>query len=58
MAIVFLLSEGLDRLLSSELGNVAGLLVVELVVFLLAPLQRFAERVASVALPNTQNTPE
>ncbi len=24
----------------------------------LAPLQRFAERVASVAMPNTQDTPE
>jgi hypothetical protein len=28
------------------------------VVFFLAPLQRFAERVASVAMPNTENTPE
>jgi hypothetical protein len=28
------------------------------VVFFLAPLQRFAERVASVAMPNTRNTPE
>ncbi len=26
--------------------------------FFLAPLQRFAERVASAAMPNTQNTPE
>jgi len=28
------------------------------VVFALTPLQRFAERVATVAMPNTQNTPE
>jgi tellurite resistance protein len=28
------------------------------VVFFLAPLQRFAERVASAAMPNTKNTPE
>ena len=27
-------------------------------VFLLAPRQRFAERVATVAMPNTENTPE
>jgi len=40
------------------LGNGVGLLVAALVVFFLAPLQRFAERVATVAMPNTQNTPE
>ena len=28
------------------------------VIFFLAPLQRFAERVASSAMPNTENTPE
>ena len=28
------------------------------VVFFMTPLQRFAERVASTAMPNTQNTPE
>jgi hypothetical protein len=58
VAIVFLLSEGADRFLSSELGNVGGLLAAAVVVFLLAPLQRFAERVAAVAMPNTENTPE
>ena len=58
VAIMFLLSEGADRLLSAELGNFAGLLAAALVVFFLAPLQRFAERVASVAMPNTENTPE
>jgi hypothetical protein len=58
VAAIFLLSEGADRLLSSELGNFAGLLAAALVVFFLAPLQRFAERVASVAMPNTHNTPE
>jgi hypothetical protein len=47
-----------DRLLSSELGNVFGLLAAAAVVFFMAPLQRFAERVASTAIPNTQNTPE
>jgi len=55
---IFLLSEGADRLLSAELGNFAGLLAAGIVVFFLAPLQRFAERVASVAMPNTENTPE
>ena len=43
---------------SAELGNFAGLLAAAVVVFFLAPLQRFAERVASAAMPNTENTPE
>lgn len=58
VALVYLISEGADRFLSEELGNWAGLLASALVVFFLAPLQRFAERVASVAMPNTENTPE
>jgi hypothetical protein len=58
VAIMFVLSEGAERLLSSELGNVGGLMVAALVVFALTPLQRFAEGVATVAMPNTQNTPE
>ena len=58
VTLIFLISEGADRLLSAELGNFAGLLAAGVVVFFLAPLQRFAESVASVAMPNTQNTPE
>ena len=50
--------EGADRLLSAELGNFAGLLAAAIVVFFLAPLQHLAERVAGVAMPKTQNTPE
>ncbi len=58
VAIMFVLSEGAERLLSSELGEGTGLFAAALVVFLLTPLQRFAERVATAAMPNTQNTPE
>jgi hypothetical protein len=58
VSIMFTISEGLDRFLSAELGSVPGLLAAALVLFFLAPLQRFAERVASAAMPNTQNTPE
>ncbi|MEP6938903.1 MAG: hypothetical protein ABI846_04000 [Rudaea sp.] len=58
VAMVYVLSEGASRLLSNELGNFAGLLAAAVVVFFLAPLQRFAERVARVAMPNTHNTPE
>ncbi len=58
LAIVFLVSEGASQFLSAELGNVAGLLAAAVVMFFLAPLQRFAEGIATVAMPNTKNTPE
>lgn len=58
VAIVYVVTEGADRVLAEELGNVVGLLVSALVVFFLAPLQRFAERVAATAMPNTSNTTE
>ncbi len=58
VTLIFLISEGADRFLSAELGNFAGLLAAAVVVFFLAPLQRFAESVASVAMPNTKNTLE
>jgi len=58
VAIIFLLSEGADRFLSAELGSFVGLVAAAIVVFFLAPLQRLAESVASVAMPNTENTPE
>ena len=58
VAMFFLVSEGANRFLSSELGNIAGLLAAALVMFFLAPLQRFADRIASAAMPNTRNTAE
>jgi hypothetical protein len=58
VTLIYLLSEGADRILSEELGNFAGLLASAIVIFFLAPLQRFAEGVASLAMPNTRNTPE
>ena len=58
VAIMFVISEGVSQYLSTELGNVAGLLVAAVVVFFLSPLQRFADGVASRAMPNTKNTPE
>ncbi len=58
VALMFLISEGASEFLSAELGSVAGLLAAAVVMFFLAPLQRFAERVASAAMPNTKNTPE
>jgi len=58
VAVIFVLTEAADRFLSAELGNFVGLIAAALVVFFLAPLQRFAERVAAVTMPNTENTPE
>jgi hypothetical protein len=58
VAMFYLVSEGANRFLSSELGNIAGLLAAALVMFFLAPLQRFADRVASAAMPKTKNTAE
>jgi len=58
LSVVFLVSEGVSTFLSAELGNVAGLLAAAVVMFFLAPLQRFAERVAATAMPDTENTPE
>jgi len=58
VAILYLVSEGADRFFSTELGDWGGLLAAAVVVFFLAPLQRFAERVAGAAMPHTHNTPE
>jgi hypothetical protein len=58
VAIVFTLSEGVEWLVSSELGDAWGLAAAAIVLFFVKPLQGFAERVVSVLMPNTQNTPE
>ena len=58
VAVMFVISEGASEFLSDELGKVSGLLAAGVLMFFLAPLQRFAERVASAAMPNTKNTPE
>jgi hypothetical protein len=58
VSLMFLISEGASTFLSAELGSIAGLLAAAVLMFLLAPLQRFADRVASAAMPNTKNTPE
>jgi len=58
VALMFFVSEGASTFLSAELGSVAGLLAAAVLMYFLAPLQRFADRVASAAMPNTKNTPE
>lgn len=58
VAVMFVISEGTSQFLSDELGKVTGLLAAGVLMFFLAPLQRFAERVAATAMPKTHNTPE
>jgi hypothetical protein len=58
VAIMFLVSEAAEQFLSAKLGAIAGLLAAALIVFFLAPLQHFAERVANATMPNTRETPE
>jgi hypothetical protein len=58
IAVFYLVTEGADRFLASEFGNWIGLLATAPLIFFLAPLQRFAERIVTLAMPNTQNTPE
>jgi hypothetical protein len=58
VTVFYIVTEGADRLLESELGSWPGLLASALLIFFLAPLQRLAEHVASAAMPNTRNTPE
>ncbi|HMB60200.1 MAG TPA: hypothetical protein VKN35_09840 [Xanthomonadales bacterium] len=58
VSIIFLLSEGAEILISSQLGTVGGLVGAAVAAILFAPLKLFAERVASAAMPNTKNTPE
>jgi len=57
VALLYLITEGAEQILSSELGAWTGLLVAAALVFLLAPLQRFAETIVGAAMPNTLDTP-
>ena len=58
VAVFYVVTEGADRLLESELGTWIGLLASALLMFFLAPLQRLAERVSQAVMPNTTDTPE
>jgi hypothetical protein len=58
LAITFAISEGVEMLVSAELGDKWGLLAAAVAVLFLKPLQAFAEKVVGLLMPNTQNTPE
>lgn len=54
VAIFFVVSETAAALLSDELGTFVGIAAAGLLVFLLAPLQRWAERLAGATLPEAK----
>jgi len=58
LAITFIISEGVEMLVSAELGDKWGLVAAGVALLFLKPLQAFAEKVVSLLMPNTQNTPE
>ena len=58
VATFFIVSEFTESFLSSQLGTVLGVLGTGALVFFLEPIQRAAERLSNVAMPNTHNTPE
>ena len=58
VAVFYVVTEGADRLLESELGTWIGLLASAMLIFFLAPLQRVADRVSRAVMPNTADTPE
>jgi len=58
VAVFYIVTEGADRLLEAELGSWVGLVASALLIFFLAPLQRFADRLAGAVMPNTSDTPE
>lgn len=58
VAVFYMVTEAADRYLASEFGSWLGLMASALLVFFLAPLQRFAERVATFAMPGAEDTPE
>lgn len=58
VAVFFVVSEGTAAILSEQVGTVVGLLATGALLFGLAPIQRWAERVSDSAMPNVQDTPE
>ena len=58
VAVFFVVSEVAKDVFSTQAGPVAGLAAAGLLVFALAPLQRFAERWTDVAMPQVDRSSE
>ena len=57
VTITFVVSEGVEMVVAAELGDKWGLVAAGVALLFLKPLQAFAERMVSLLMPNTQNTP-
>lgn len=57
VGVFFVVSELAQRLFEARFGTIFGLIAAGLLVFVLAPLQRAADRVADTAMPRVQGTP-
>jgi hypothetical protein len=58
VAVFFTVSEVAQSVFQSSLGSIAGIIAAGALVFAIAPLQRFAERVSETALPGVKDTAE
>ncbi len=58
VVITFVVSEGVEMLVAAELGDFWGLVAAAVALLFLKPLQAFAEKVVSLLMPNTTNTPQ
>jgi hypothetical protein len=58
VAVFFIVAQLAQNVLSDQLGLVVGGVAAGLMLFALAPLQRFAERVADVAMPGVRSPGE
>jgi len=58
VGVFFVTSEGAQAIFSARWGPVVGLLAASGLVFAIAPLQRVADKLANVAMPDVHDTPE
>ncbi|MBI4394011.1 MAG: hypothetical protein HY556_09490 [Euryarchaeota archaeon] len=56
VAVFFVVSQLAQTVLQSSLGPIAGVLAAGALVFVLAPLNRLAQRVSDAAMPNVKET--
>ena len=58
VVVFYVVTEGADRLFESEFGTWLGLVASALLIMVLSPLQRLADRFSRAVMPNTSDTPE
>lgn len=58
VAVFFIASEGAQQVFSRQYGPLIGVLAAGGLAFALSPLQRAADKIANVAMPDVHDTPE